>query len=63
MPDIAMCTKRDCPNSQRCYRFMATPSQRQSYLVPTPLPDGSCTDFIPVAAELPPARVVKASKP
>ena len=32
MPDIAMCTNKLCPNSKKCYRFLAEPSHyRQSY--------------------------------
>ena len=32
MPDITMCDSPLCPKADRCYRFMAVPSQyRQSY--------------------------------
>ena len=26
MPDICMCSGRDCPLSNTCYRFLATPT-------------------------------------
>lgn len=26
MPDISMCSDKDCPSAECCYRFMATPS-------------------------------------
>ncbi|KKN58939.1 hypothetical protein LCGC14_0547420 [marine sediment metagenome] len=31
MPDITMCTGANCPLRKSCYRYMAKPSQRQSY--------------------------------
>lgn len=31
MPDITMCANVDCPKRGECYRFRATPSERQSY--------------------------------
>ena len=32
MPDISMCTNEKCPSKEKCYRFMAVPSDwRQSY--------------------------------
>lgn len=33
MPNIAMCTRKDCPKARQCYRFTAIPSHRQSYLM------------------------------
>ena len=31
MPDITMCSNNNCPLKHNCYRFMANPSQWQSY--------------------------------
>lgn len=32
MPDISMCTNKECPLSNDCFRFMAEPNPyRQSY--------------------------------
>lgn len=31
MPDISMCTNQWCPNKEKCYRYTAIPSGRQSY--------------------------------
>jgi len=31
MPDISMCSNDECPARMQCYRFTATPSQRQAY--------------------------------
>jgi hypothetical protein len=27
MPDISMCSDTDCPSREKCYRFMAQPSE------------------------------------
>jgi len=48
MPDITMCTNKECPAAKGCFRFMAKPSQRQSmatfrYEVE---PDFSCDHFV-----------------
>ena len=32
MPDISMCQHKDCPKSQQCWRFTATPKLHQSYM-------------------------------
>lgn len=39
MPDITMCTGENCPKQikEKCYRFMATPSRRQSFFVTSPM--------------------------
>lgn len=34
MPDIAMCMNENCPKSRTCYRFLATPDSRQTYIQP-----------------------------
>ena len=37
MPDIAMCQNVKCPSSNRCYRFLAIPSEfSQAYVEFTP---------------------------
>lgn len=35
MPDICMCRDEDCPQKGKCYRYMAKPSELQSYVVKT----------------------------
>jgi len=32
MPDITMCKNDQCPLKDKCYRFTAKPSMRQSYI-------------------------------
>lgn len=39
MPDITMCTNKDCQLSKDCYRFNAVPSGFQSYQKFNPFPD------------------------
>jgi hypothetical protein len=37
MPDITMCKGDDCPLKDKCYRFLASPSEyAQSYFVDAP---------------------------
>lgn len=44
MPDIAMCTRRECPRRVSCYRYVANPSpHRQTYFSPEP---ESCTEHM-----------------
>lgn len=31
MPDITLCTNKDCPIKSECYRAVAKPNQQQSY--------------------------------
>ena len=31
MPDISLCMNSDCPSKESCYRFIAEPSDLQSY--------------------------------
>jgi len=33
MPDISMCLGSSCDDRKKCYRYMAFPSDRQSYMV------------------------------
>lgn len=43
MVDIAMCNRRDCPRKYTCFRYLAFPSERQSYLViDKPILDNDC---------------------
>jgi hypothetical protein len=43
MPDITMCKGTDCPHKEKCYRFMAKPSEYwQSYFTEPPIKDGKC---------------------
>jgi hypothetical protein len=32
MPDICMCKNEKCPKKEECYRYMAKPSEWQSYI-------------------------------
>lgn len=46
MPDITMCPGNDCVQKESCYRFMATPSEYQSYFVYAPFKeDGTCDHY------------------
>ena len=45
MPDISMCINKDCNLSNMCYRFLATPSEPQSYTEFKPNNDGTCDNF------------------
>jgi hypothetical protein len=31
MPDISMCSNKECPIREECYRFMVKPGINQSY--------------------------------
>lgn len=31
MPDISMCTDKDCPQREKCFRYRAEPNDYQSY--------------------------------
>jgi hypothetical protein len=31
MPDLSMCTSEKCSKRKKCYRYMAIPSEYQSY--------------------------------
>jgi hypothetical protein len=43
MPDITMCTGKNCDLATTCYRYKAEPSKyRQSYFVDAPIEDGQC---------------------
>lgn len=51
MPDIAMCTKEDCPSFSHCYRAQARPNKhRQSYMNFDNKKYDECADYIPVSA-------------
>jgi hypothetical protein len=56
MPDITMCLNNCCELSDQCYRFVAEPSEYQSYssFVPTLGRDGkwSCDHFWPVSGTM-----------
>ena len=47
MPDISMCSGKDCPLSTTCYRCTATPSEfRQTYFLNPPVKeDGTCDHY------------------
>ena len=48
MADITMCSGKDCPLKEKCYRFKATANEfRQSYFceIPFDVEDESCKYF------------------
>ena len=45
MPDITMCLNSECDKRDSCYRFVAIPSDYQSYGSFRPEPDGECLHF------------------
>lgn len=53
MPDITMCSGKDCPKAEQCYRHTAEPSPHwQSFFMTTPIKeDGSCEYFSPNRGE------------
>jgi hypothetical protein len=49
MPDISMCTNRECPSHKDCYRFRAIPDEWQSFMSSVPDPrTGKCGYFWPI---------------
>ncbi|MDD4070065.1 MAG: hypothetical protein PHF05_06400 [Candidatus Izemoplasmatales bacterium] len=42
MPDITMCEDKECPNKDKCYRYLAESSDYQSYFTETPRVDNEC---------------------
>ena len=46
MPDISMCSGKDCPMKQNCYRFTAKASDYQSFFMNPPIKeDGTCDRY------------------
>jgi len=46
MPDIAMCKGDNCPLKEKCYRFIARPSEYgQTWFTEPPIKDGECDRF------------------
>ena len=48
MPDISMCENTACLLREVCYRFMAEPSEYQSYSKFEPDENGKCEYFYPL---------------
>lgn len=47
MADITMCSNKECPKKEQCYRFTATPNPyRQGYMELKPDENGECKDFV-----------------
>lgn len=46
MPDISMCRNHECPLKDACYRYTATPSDRQPYHPYEPNENGTCDTFM-----------------
>jgi len=42
MPDITMCQDKECPMKNKCYRYTAVPSMRQSYFAESPREGNEC---------------------
>jgi hypothetical protein len=42
MPDITMCVGTGCPLKEKCYRYIAKPSEYQYYFMEAPYKDGKC---------------------
>lgn len=43
MPDITMCSGKDCPFRDKCYRYTAEPDEYwQAYFSEPPIKDGKC---------------------
>jgi polyphosphate kinase 2 (PPK2 family) len=54
MPDIAMCSGRDCAVRENCYRHKAKPCEwRQSYFVEPPGRDEKCQYYWRLRDEMP----------
>jgi hypothetical protein len=51
MPDISMCLSTSCPSRLTCYRFTATPSERQTYADFRPDESGKCDYYWPIETE------------
>jgi hypothetical protein len=48
MPDISLCTQKECPKSSECYRFRAIPNEYwQSYFAPK-FGENGCEYFIAI---------------
>jgi len=45
MPDITMCSGKDCPLKETCYRYKAKPDEYQSYFMEAPYNDGECNHY------------------
>ena len=49
MADISMCKGDDCPQKERCYRFLAKQAKRmQSFFRRPPRKNGECEYFWPL---------------
>lgn len=43
--DITMCSGKGCDFKERCFRYTAKPSERQTYFATPPLKEGKCDFF------------------
>jgi len=48
MPDITLCTNNTCTAKRTCYRFMAEPSEWQSYMAFGDIHGNKCSSFIEI---------------
>ncbi len=51
MPDIAMCQGTGCAAKKSCYRYIAKPSERQSYFMNVPGNSATCGYYIEARAK------------
>jgi len=52
MADITMCSGKNCPLAETCYRYNATPSKFwQSYFTEPPIKNGKCEYYWEVKTE------------
>jgi len=48
MPDISMCSNKECKDKEKCYRYMAEPSHWQSYMRPKAVSKDTCEHFVKI---------------
>ncbi|MDQ4121683.1 MAG: hypothetical protein M3209_09585 [Acidobacteriota bacterium] len=49
MPDIAMCSRDDCPMKRNCYRYRAVPTPNwQTYAFFEPESENECDGFMQI---------------
>jgi hypothetical protein len=51
MADITMCNGANCDLKLTCYRYLAKPSELQSYFLTPPYQDGKCEMYWGEAAQ------------
>jgi len=59
MPDITMCEGIDCSLKDKCHRFLATPTKKQSYFMNSPIKNNECEYFYEAKKILKPPKIEK----